>query len=184
MNIKGKTVILRPATPDDRRAVFEWAALSDVTSAMMGPPTFPDNPAPSWEEFCEDHKAHFFDGSAPELGRCYIILVEGEPVGQVYYNDIEEREGVRRTEMDLWMRAQRYTGRGYGSDALLTLCEHLAQTMNVRQFMVQPSARNPRAIHAYEKIGFVRLPLSTAEASALWGPNDYADSVYMVKTIE
>jgi len=49
--------------------------------------------------------------------------------------------------------------------------------------MVQPSARNPRTIRAYEKAGFARLPVTMEEARAEWGPNDYVDSVYMVKTM-
>jgi diamine N-acetyltransferase len=181
--LRGKTVTLRPATLDDRRAIYEWGSHSDAARAMIGPPNFPDHTVPTWEEFCDDYKAYFFDGSAPELGRCYVILVGDEPVGQVNYNDIEVRDGVRRTEMDIWMRAEQYCGQGYGSDALLTLCEHLASAMNVHTFMVQPSARNKRAIRSYEKIGFTRLPLTTEEARALWGPSDYFDSVYMVKTI-
>jgi len=181
--LRGSLVTLRPSTLDDRRPVYDWSANSDVTRAMMGPPTYPEHPVPTWEDFCEDHKPHFFDGSAPHLGRCYIIIVNNEPVGQVYYNDIEERDYKKRTEMDLWMRSEQYCGHGFGSDALLTLCEHLARQMGVQEFMVQPSARNPRAIRAYEKIGFVKLPLSAEEARNTWGPNDYFDSVYMVKTI-
>ena len=181
--LHGQLVTLRPATLEDRRSIYEWAAFSDATQAMMGPPTYPEHPVPIWEEFCEDHKAHFFNGYDPELGRCFIILVDNEPVGQVYFNDINEREGIRRTEMDLWMRAEKYCGKGYGSAALLTLCEHVARQLAVREFMVQPSARNPRAIRAYEKIGFVRLPLTIDEVRKFWGPNDYFDSVYMVKTI-
>jgi RimJ/RimL family protein N-acetyltransferase len=181
--LHGRLISLRPATLDDRRPIYEWAVNSDVTHAMLGPPTYPEHPAPTWEEFCADHKPHFFDGSAPHLGRCFIILANNEPVGQVYYNDIDECDGKKRTEMDLWMRAEQYCGKGYGSDALLTLCEHLARQLEVQEFMVQPSARNPRAIRAYEKIGFVKLSLSVEEARQIWGPNDYFDSVYMVKAV-
>jgi RimJ/RimL family protein N-acetyltransferase len=49
--------------------------------------------------------------------------------------------------------------------------------------MVQPSARNPRAIRAYEKAGFKRLDLPLGLARELWGLNDYLDSMYMVRTI-
>lgn len=181
--LKGKLITLRPATMEDRRAVYDWAANSDTTAAMMGPPLYPDNLPPTWEEFCEDHLPHFFDGSAPELGRIFIILVEGEPVGQVYYNDIWLLDGKRCTELDIWMRAEKYCGKGYGSDAVQTLCDYLARELNVAHVMMQPSARNPRAIRSYEKIGFVRVPLSVEEAQAIWGPNDYWDSVYMVKTM-
>jgi diamine N-acetyltransferase len=180
--IKGQLVTLRPATLANRRAVYEWAALSDATPAMMGPPLFPDNPVPTWEEFCEDHKPYFFDGSAPHLGRCFLIVVDGEPVGQIYYNDIQVFEGKKRTELDMWMRAERYCGRGYGSDALDTLCAYLAAEFGVQEFMVQPSARNPRAIRAYEKIGFQALPSPLGDGWAAW-PGDYHDSVFMVKAI-
>lgn len=181
--LHGRLISLRPATLDDRRPIYEWAVHSDCTQSMLGLPLYPDHPAPTWEAFCVDHKLHFFDGSAPHLGRCFIILSNGESVGQVYYNDIDERDGRKRTEMDLWMRAERYCGKGYGSDALLTLCEYLTSRMDLQEFMVQPSARNPRAIRAYEKIGFARLPLSIEEARRGWGPSDYFDSVYMVKTV-
>lgn len=182
--LHGERVVLRPATLADRRAVYDWAAHSDVTSAMMGPPTYPDNLPPTWEEFCEDHLPHFFDGTAPELGRCFIIEVAGESVGQVYYNDIVERAGRRGVELDMWLRAERYCGQGFGSEALLLLCGYLARELGVHEVMMQPSARNPRAIRAYEKIGFVRLPLTVEAARQRWGPNDYFDSVYMVKTLK
>jgi diamine N-acetyltransferase len=84
----------------------------------------------------------------------------------------------------MWMRAEKFCGKGYGSDALETLCSFLAQRFGVEQFMVQPSARNPRAMRAYEKAGFVKLAVPLEEAVKEWGPNDYFDSVHMVKTIK
>lgn len=182
--IRGKVVGLRLSTPDDRRRIYDWFARSDLTASMAGEPLFPDAPPGTWEEFCEDHTPHFFEGETTEQGRCFIIQVDGEDVGQIYYNDIEERNGVKRVELDMWMRAEKFCGNGYGSDALDALCNFLAKRFGVEQFMVQPSARNPRAIRAYEKVGFVRLGLSLDEAVKAWGPNDYFDSVCMVKTLK
>ena len=81
------------------------------------------------------------------------------------------------------MRAEAWCGRGYGADALDALCGQLHHRFAVCQFRVQPSARNPRAIRAYEKAGFARLDVAVEEARDEWGPNDYLDSVYMVKTM-
>jgi RimJ/RimL family protein N-acetyltransferase len=81
------------------------------------------------------------------------------------------------------MRAEEFCGKGDSPDALDTLCHHLSERFGVRDFMVQSSPRNPRAIRAYEKAGFKRLALSSQEAWELWGPNDYFDSLYMVRTI-
>jgi RimJ/RimL family protein N-acetyltransferase len=81
------------------------------------------------------------------------------------------------------MRAEKYCGKGCGSDALTTLCHFLAKRLGVEQFMLQPSARNPRARRAYEKVGFMKLDVPLELAMREWGPNDYHDSLYMVKTI-
>jgi RimJ/RimL family protein N-acetyltransferase len=176
-------VVLRPAEPEDERQIFDWLFRSDVTSALLGPPLYPERPLPLPGEPGETFDPHYLDGSAPELGRSFLILVDGDAVGQVNYNDIVVRNGKRGTELDIWLRSESVCGLGYGSDALEALCLYLHMQMGVQEFMVQPSARNPRAIRAYEKIGFTRINLPIEHARVIWGPNDYVDSVYMVKTI-
>ena len=125
---------------------------------MAGEPLFPDSLPATWEEFCEDHTSHFFEGEITEMGRCFIMQVNTADVGQIYFNDIITKNGIKRVELDMWMRAEKYCGKGYGSDALDALCNFLANRFGVEQFMVQPSARNPRAVRAYEKVGFVEQP--------------------------
>ena len=180
-DLQGAYVTLKPTTLNDRTVIFEWLALSDVTSSMMGPPTFPDKPIPSWEDFCADYTNHYFDGSAPELGRCFIILANKEPVGQINYNTIKDYKGLKRAELDIWLCSESVRGKGYGTDAILTLCQYLKQHFGVQEFMMQPSARNTRAIQAYEKVGFVRTSLSLEETLEQWGISDYYDSVYMIR---
>jgi diamine N-acetyltransferase len=180
--LKGDRVVLRPASRADQRLVYDWLARSDSSRAMHGLPTYPEKPLPAWEDFCDAQSHHYFDDSALEQGRCYLILAHGEAVGQVTYNDINQKDGRTRTELDIWMRSEKDCGQGLGCDAMLTLCHHLSRQFGVQDFMVQPSARNPRAIRAYEKLGFKPLCLPIEEARAMWGPSDYCDSVYMVRT--
>lgn len=181
--IIGDLVVLRPASINERRLIFEWLALSDIAGLMSGPPTFPERPVPTWEQFQEDYLEYYFNDSALLLGRCYLIEVDGISIGQINYNDIEVFDGVTRVELDLWMRSKEHCGKGYGTDALNTLCQFLAERMWVQEFMVQPSARNPVAIRAYEKAGFKQLNVSMAVARDLWGPCDYQDGIHMVKRI-
>ncbi len=181
--IRGNRAVLRPATTEDEPQILEWLLRSDITPSMLGPPLFPERPVPSLDDSSQRLDPHYLDGTAPELGRCFLILVDGEPVGQVTYNDIVEREGRRQVELDIWMRSAAFCGKGYGTDALEALCGYLHKTFGVEQFMVQPSARNPRAIRSYEKVGFKRLEIPIEAARELWGPNDYDDSVYMIRTI-
>lgn len=181
--IHGSRVVLRPARSGDARPIYEWLARSDLTATMAGPPTYPERPVPTWDEFRSDYPDHYFDGSAPELGRCFVIHADGEPIGQVNCNDIFEHLGRKRVELDIWLRSEACCGRGHGSDALGALCQYLTHRFGVEEFLVQPSARNPRAIRAYEKAGFVRLGHSVEQARETWGPSDYVDSVYMVRAV-
>ncbi len=181
--IQGTRVTLQPATPKDEPRILDWLFRSDVTPSLLGPPRFPERLVPRPEDSSQNFDPHYFDGTAPYLGRCFLILVGGEPVGQVTYNDIMEWDGRKRVELDIWMRSEDCCGKGYGTDALDAICQYLHDQFGVEEFMMQPSARNPRAIRAYEKVGFQRLEVPIESARELWGPNDYWDSVYMVRTI-
>ena len=55
--------------------IYQWLAHSDLTSSMLGPPDFPDNDIPQWDEFINDYKMYFFDGTDPKAGRCFLIFL-------------------------------------------------------------------------------------------------------------
>lgn len=172
--IKGKRTTLRPATLEDRRTIFEWGHDSDVA-----PFIYPSGGATkTFEDFCADWKVHFFTDEAPELGRMFVILYEDSPVGTVAYNDIDPKN---RVELDIWMNSEANCGRGFGPDAINALCSYLTVEFRVRTFMMQPSARNPRAIRAYEKAEFVRTPATPEQIRAEWGGVDSEDSVLMIR---
>ncbi|RFS17430.1 GNAT family N-acetyltransferase [Emticicia sp. C21] len=177
--MKGDLITLRPSIPQDRRQIFEWLAHSDLTSAMLGPPNFPENPVPTWEEYIDDYYEYFFDGSQPESGRCFIIQLGDTAIGQVNYNNIyEEASGLRFTELDIWMAGSEYTHKGYGTDALKTLCHFLHKDLGCQKFIIAPARQNIGAVKAYQKAGFVE----TTAAPPNFVP-DYADTIIMVKYI-
>ena len=180
--IDGRHVRLRPATLDDRRMIFRGLARSDLTDILLGHPSQDHTPLLSYEAFCDDYKHYFFDDSNPEGGRCFVIEVDGQAIGQVNYNDIERDKS--RTELDIWMFEEKHCGRGYGSKALRLLCDYLRSRFEVNGFYIKPSASNPRAIRAYEKAGFLRTTLSDEEALLEYGKKDSIDTVYMTKNIE
>jgi len=171
-------VVLRLATERDKRAIYEWLTKSDITPSIMGPPNFPDQPVTTWDEFRADYKSYYFNGSKPKLGRCFIIMVNNMPVEMVSYNEVDERR--KRTELDIWMSCEANCGRGYGPDALQTLCEYLFQTYGIVEFVMRPSARNHRVIRAYEKAGFQRVELTSEQQEAEYGRGDYDDSTVLI----
>ena len=184
-----KMISIRSATLADRRAVWDWIARSDLTASMMGPPNFAENPVPTWEQHCADYLPYFFDGSRPGVGRSLIIEFEGRAVGHVSYSRGDELSGAEPgtlpgAELDIWMRDSSCCGHGWGSAALRMLCEHLHDTLGMREFIMRPSARNVRAIRSYEKAGFERLALTDAQQTAMYGPGEYQDTVTMRRVIE
>jgi len=153
--------------------VWEWGEFSDIalfTRCPDGPHTF--------EQFCDGWKEHYFTDDSPDLGRGFIILAEGKSIGFVAYNDIDPQH--RRTELDIWMSGEAHCNHGYGPDALKGLCGYLYSQRKVREICIQPSARNPRAVCAYEKAGFQRRDASPEEIKALLGGVDHSDSVLMI----
>jgi diamine N-acetyltransferase len=174
--IRGSLVTLRPAVLADRRAVYEWMALSDLTASMMGPPLFPEIPVPTWDEHCSDYVDYFFDGTRPDLGRSFIIEAGGAAVGHISYSNTTL--SLRLTELDIWLLDGSACGRGYGSDALSALCEHLHRTLGITDFYLRPSERNPRAIRAYRRAGFVE-----SSADPALGPNESEDTVVLLRRL-
>ncbi|MFH1030273.1 MAG: GNAT family protein [bacterium] len=177
--IQGKKILLRSATGNDKRIIYEWMAHSDTTSSHMGPPDFPDNPIPTYEQFCLDYKAYFFNGTEPKLGRCFMIIVDNNPVGQINYDKIDENN--KRTELDIWMNCRANCGRGYGADALKTLCDYLFKKYGILEFVVRPSARNHQAVRFYEKMGFHRIKITDEQQKIEFGRGDYSDSIVLIK---
>lgn len=174
--ITGNLTQLRPATLADRRQIFEWLAMSDLTSKMMGQPDFPDTCPPTWEEFLDDYLPHFFDDEDPYIGRSFVIEAESVAVGHINYNDIDRRTGT--VELDIWLAGRQHTRKGYGTDAILALCRFLHENLCCKAFLLAPSARNREAVAAYQKCGFEPID---------WMPKgfvpDYHDTVIMMKTV-
>lgn len=177
--IQGDTVRLRPARLEERRMIYAWLAESDITPEMLGPPKFPDAPAPSWEEFCEDYSDEHFAEAGWDMAQCFVIEANGEGVGQVNFDRCHLPRGT--AELDIWMRSRADCGRGWGSDALRAMMGWLREAYGVGKFVIRPSARNERAVRAYERAGFARVEMSAAEQERLYGTGDYNDTVVMVR---
>lgn len=148
-------VSIREATKEDRLNVFEWFTDKDIADAMFMGEFYPDNPLPTKEEFFEDYEAYFFDGSALEKGRLYIIQYESESIGAISYSS-DHLKG-KRAELDIWLSGKEVCGKGYGSEAIRLLCEELTQNLKVEEFIIRPSKMNKNAIRAYKKAGFKPL---------------------------
>jgi RimJ/RimL family protein N-acetyltransferase len=137
-------------TEEEMPTFFEWATQSDATPYWYG--ELQGDKVPTFKEFCKDWKKHYFDGSAPEKGRCFVILIDDTAIGQVNYNEIDRRNDS--VELDIIIAEDRYKNKGYGTDALQTLSKYLFLVMAIQKCWIDVVSKNPRAIRAYQKAGF------------------------------
>lgn len=176
-NLVGEKINLRPSTIKDREKIFNWLTNSNLTREMIGPPNFPDSKIPSWEEFKVDYYESYFTGSHPTKGQCFIIELNGTEIGQINHNSICSLDNS--TDLDIWLSDIQFTGKGYGTDAILTICSYLNQKYGCKRIKISPSKRNLRAIKAYRKAGF-KLTNEKPEKAGM----DYIDNIIFEKIIE
>lgn len=150
MQLTGERVRLRPITPWERMLFYTWATTSSSTKYWYG--ELYGHKIPTYEEFLSDWKDYYFDGTQPENGRCYVIEVNGKPIGQVNYNKINRK--TNSVEVDIIIADEADKGRGYGSDALKTLSKFLFHRMSIKKCEIEVVTNNPVAIKAYQKAGF------------------------------
>ena len=108
--MRGKKIILRPMTVDEIPVFYKWATQSEAA-----PFWYEDGHIPTYEEFIQDWKGYYFDGSEPEKGRCFIILVSDRAIGQVNYNQINRENNS--VELDIIIADDADKNKGYGTDA-------------------------------------------------------------------
>jgi RimJ/RimL family protein N-acetyltransferase len=80
-----------------------------------------------------------------------IETLEGEVVGMCDLRDVELRS--RSAGLGIWI-GKPYWDRGYGGDAVRTLCRFGFLHMNLQRIELHVYETNPRGIHVYEGIGF------------------------------
>ena len=167
---------------------------------MLGPPTFPDCPVPTWEEFADDFSIEeFFQPGPPtdntqDWGECWVIGVHNRKdgpvteVGQINFSDEREdnepaSEGL--AELDIWIGARKWWGMGIGAQAIDALASIL-RGYGFTTLLIRPSARNKRAVAAYKRAGFVEQSNQSGTLPAwVYDPADwdYKDSLVLVRRL-
>lgn len=145
--LKGKNIELKPMTQAEVHFFFKQAIQSPF---WYGEPY--GDPIPTYDKFKEDFKEHYFDGSEPEKGRAFNILLDNRVVGEINYNQINRDDNS--VELDVIIYNDDDKGKGYGPDALRTLVSYLFNQMNIELCWIDAVSANKRALKAYAKAGF------------------------------
>lgn len=146
--IYGKRVRLRGAEREDLPTFVRW--LNDP-AVRQGLDTHLPMSLAREEKWFEDMMAHL-----PEEQVLVIEVKRGSkwtPIGSCDLDDIRWKD--RNAEIGIMIGEKKYWDKGYGQEAMLLLMAHGFDTLNLHRLYLYVFEDNARAIHAYEKIGFV-----------------------------
>jgi len=141
--LEGSLVRLRAYEPSDGPVLTELQNHVEVLDGLTA--VWPDRP--------DETDAWFTAAAAAEDKVSYVIERRDEPgpIGAITLSAIEAPQ--RTSILGMWV-GQPYFDRGFGTDALRTMARFAFRHMNVQRIELNVLTNNPRARHAYEKVGF------------------------------
>jgi len=143
--IVGKRVRLRPIRREDVPVLLRWMNDSELMRLWARPV-----PLVTEQELLRDLEGRFsrFDVA----GYFMIEREDGAPIGRIDFEGLDER--TRSAEVMLLIGEAESRGRGYGTDALITLLGYLFRQRNLHRVWLGVLDWNAPAIRSYEKVGF------------------------------
>ncbi len=87
----------------------------------------------------------------PQSGPFVILNEHAQRIGRIEY--VAYRPSERRTQCNIFL-SERYTGQGYGADALITFSAFLFETLEIDAIGLIVNIKNKRAIRCYQKCGY------------------------------
>ena len=145
--IKGKSVVLREKRLEDAADDFAWRRDSELCRLDASFPI-----AVSFTDFLASYIDEL-DYQSPRRRRFAIETPDGKHIGNLMYYDIDERRG--EAELGIMIGNRDYWDRGYGTDAITTLINHIFATTKLDRIYLNTLDWNTRAQRCFEKCGFV-----------------------------
>jgi RimJ/RimL family protein N-acetyltransferase len=146
--IAGQRVVLRAWERDDIRTRWESEQTADPTEARLR----------HWHEpprSLQQRETEFdADQAEPDPATLSLVIeAEGRAIGDVNLLHIDTRNRNAEVGLSIW-RPEDW-GRGFGSDALAALLRWGFRQLNLHRVELAVDPANDRAMHVYEKLGFL-----------------------------
>lgn len=142
-HLVGELVTLRLAGVDDVAELVAIRATPEVWSRWRG-----DDLEQETLDSIGDEGLQFLVVEVDDDGGCRVI-------GAVQWAE-EDEPDYRHATVDMYLDPAVHN-RGYGTDAVRTLCRHLFETEGHHRITIDPAVDNAAAIRCYEKAGFLRV---------------------------
>ncbi len=147
----GERVRLRPVEKEDLPRFVRWLADEETRACLGQHLPYSQMQEEAWYE--RNLKAGEEQAWAIDAQPMDMTLGPWEHIGSCSLFKLNWRN--RHAEAGILIGAREYWGRGYGTDAFQTLARWGFATLNLNRLYLRVFADNLRAIHCYEKLGFV-----------------------------
>ncbi|HZS79324.1 MAG TPA: GNAT family N-acetyltransferase [Ktedonobacteraceae bacterium] len=147
--LHGERVYIRRPTMQDASYVFNWERDDEV---WRYDPLRPYSK--TMEEFLPIFSRNYVQGN----GRQFWFIIEDErhtPIGTITYFNVDYRIG--QAEIGLGLGDKRSWGKGYGSEAIRTLVQHLFRSLGFVRIYAETAQANIPARKAFAKANFVEV---------------------------
>lgn len=167
--LHGKNTRLRAIEKGDLPLLVKWLNDREVTAHLI-----------TYRPISEAEQNIWFENvlkSNPDERPLIIEISENNqwiPIGDCEFENIDWRS--RCGEVGISIGEKQYWGKGYGTDAFQTLVNYGFEMLNLHRIFLRVYGENLRAIHSYEKIGFVKEGLLR---EAIYKNGKYLDVVVM-----
>ena len=156
--VRTDRLTLRPATPDDLRAVYEIRSLPEVGEWMPDLPTSYD----AWA---------VAQGRNGGVERMLVVLLGETVIGHLYlhvtdaWSQAEVREQARGAQAEVgWAFDPAHQGQGYATEGVRELLRLCFEVLGVRRVVALAFADNAPSLRVMEKVGMRREALMRKES--------------------
>lgn len=164
--LEGTMVYLRPWEAEDADWLYQ-SVNNDVEGRQLtGTPT----------AFSRVQIAGYIERQAGDPSRASFAVARQEDdalVGEVVLNAIDGRN--RNANFRIFIDGL-YTGQGYGTEATRLILDYGFGMLNLHRIELDVYTINPRALHVYEKVGFVQ---EGVKRQNWYYDHQYYDSIVM-----
>lgn len=147
IKIKGSKINLRSKKIEDAEQDYEWRVDAELAALDA---TVPINiPLREYISHSKDEIKY----PVPWSIKFAIETKQKELIGNIMYYDIDPIE--KEAEVGIIIGNKNFLGKGYGSDALLTLVSYIFETSNILKLYLHTLTTNERAQKSFKKVGFI-----------------------------
>lgn len=130
---------LKPVEAIDEQRLFEWRNLPEIIERGFRSRTVSK----------EEHANWFAEALKGELRRLWIIIWNGEPIGQLRFDLVDSDDA----EISIYL-VPTYMGRGIGVQAIREGCKMIRHQMPDIRIVARVAMENKESLSAFRKAGF------------------------------